>query len=148
MFAGTRIRSLHNVKTDVSQFIHSDAVYYAALSVMQEVNRERLNDNYPALVVGGHSLGGGLAQFTVGASKDKSGLIGLGYNSAGLSNFFLSKMTQKNTRHFTHIFIEKDPIHKWANQIGRCIILPCQGWIGHRINDLASFIGERYYCIY
>lgn len=147
MFAGTRIQSWYNVNTDVSQFFHSDAIYYAALSVMQEVNKERLNNNYPALVVGGHSLGGGLAQFTVGASKDKSGLIGLGYNSAGLSNYLLSKVIGKKTRFFTHVFIENDPIHKWANQIGRCIILPKQGWVGHRIKNLASYIGERYYCI-
>lgn len=145
MFSGTQ--SWHNIKTDVSQFLHSDAVYYAALSVMQEVNVERQNSNYPVLVVGGHSLGGGLAQFSVGASKDKSDLIGLGYNAAGLSNFLLSKVTRKNTRHFTHIFIENDPIHKWANQIGRCIILPNQRWIGHSINNLTSYIGERYYCM-
>ena len=145
MFSGTQ--SWHNIKTDVSQFLHSDAVYYAALSVMQEVNKERQNCDYPVLVVGGHSLGGGLAQFCVGASKDKSNLIGLGYNAAGLSNFFLSKVIGKKTRHFTHIFIENDPIHKWANQIGRCIILPNQGWIGHSINNLTSYIGERYYCM-
>jgi hypothetical protein len=145
MFSGTQ--SWHNIKTDVSQFLHSDALYYAALSVMQEVNKERQICNYPVLVVGGHSLGGGLAQFCVGASKDKSNLIGLGYNAAGLSNFFLSKVKGKKTRHFTHIFIENDPIHKWANQIGRCIILPNQGWIGHSINNLTSYIGERYYCM-
>jgi hypothetical protein len=145
MFSGTQ--SWHNKKTDVSQFLHSDAVYYAALSVMQEVNVERQNNNYPVLVVGGHSLGGGLAQFSVGASKDKRGLIGLGYNSAGLSNFFLSKVIGKKTRHFTHIFIENDPIHKWANQIGRCIILPEKGRIGHYIESLEIYIGKRYYCI-
>ena len=146
MFAGTQFDNFHNLKTDVSQFLHSDAVYYAALAIMIEVNQERQNNNYPSLVVGGHSLGGGLAQFAVGACRDKSGLIGLGYNSAGLSNFFILKMYGKRTSHFTNIFVENDPVHKWGNQIGRRLELEAHGYLPHGIDDLAYYIGYRYFC--
>jgi hypothetical protein len=146
MFAGTQFDNLHNLKTDVSQYLHSDAVYYASLAIMLEVNQERIKNNHPTFVVGGHSLGGGLAQFAVGACKDKSGLTGLGYNSAGLSNFFLSKVDGKRTKRFTHIFVENDPIHKWGNQIGRRLELEGHGYFPHGIDALAYYIGNRFFC--
>ena len=146
LFSGTQFDNWDNLKTDISQFLYSDAVYYAALALKLEINQDRTKNNISTLVVGGHSLGGGLAQFAVGACKDKSGLIGLGYNAAGLSNFFFSKVKSKKTSHFTHIFVKNDPIHKWGNQIGRCLELPSHGWYSHGICALDDYIGERYYC--
>ena len=148
MFSGTRKTSPYNWRTDIRQYIHSDPVYYAALGFANYINNQRLLNKIPHVVIGGHSLGGGLAQFTVGALTSDNTLQGLGYNSAGISNYFYRMMNNPSTSQFVHVFVDNDVVHKLGSHIGDCIVLPALGFWAHGMEVLRSYIGERYYCMY
>lgn len=148
MFSGTKKNSPSNWRADIRQYIHSDPVYYAALGFARYINNCRKHDNMSHMVIGGHSLGGGLAQFSVGALLPDDSLQGLGYNSAGLSNYNLRHMKDPDTNQFVHIFVINDMVHKFGSHIGECLIMPRVGFWAHGIECLRKYIGERYYCEY
>lgn len=148
MFSGTRKNSPYNWRTDIRQYIHSDPVYFAALGFANYINNNRLLDEISHMVIGGHSLGGGLAQFSVGAMTSDGSLQGIGYNSAGLSNYSFQLMKNPNTSQFVHVFVKNDIVHKFGNHIGDFLVLPPLGFWAHGMEVLRKYIGERYYCMY
>ena len=85
-FAGTRFSSfiigVQNLKTDLVQILFGpDATYAAAVGLLDEVQKDIKAET---LLVVGHSLGGGLMQFSI-AAVGKDATRGIGFNSAGLS---------------------------------------------------------------
>ncbi len=100
-FAGTRIGfttprkilvTVENFVTDFFQYISlPSVVYFAAVGILQCVMLSYPKDD---VYVFGHSLGGGLAQYScaaVNSSKAKAYC----YNSAGLCDFSLSTLNKK-----------------------------------------------------
>lgn len=148
MFSGTKKNSPSNWRTDIRQYIQSDPVYYAALGFTRYINNCRKHDNMSHMVIGGHSLGGGLAQFSLGALLPDGSLQGIGYNSAGLSNYNLLYMKNPATKQFVHVFVKNDMVHKFGSHIGECLVMPRVGFWAHGTECLRKYIGERYYCEY
>ena len=65
----------------------------------------------------GHSLGGGLTQFTVAGLDDKL-VVGLGYNSAGLSNMAVDLLKNKYQGSIHHLYLRYDQVFLIGNQLG------------------------------
>lgn len=91
-FAGTRIDfrdirssfvTIENFLTDFIQAVYKPTpVYFASVGIVDEVLNAFPNDE--KLSVFGHSLGGGLMQFSCAANNDAR-IKGYGYNAAGMS---------------------------------------------------------------
>lgn len=86
-FSGTEFLSLKNWRTNLTQYFgHPDPVYIQAVGLLQGIllgkSHRREFVNAPVEVYG-HSLGGGLMQFSVGFCHSQM-VKGYGYNSAGL----------------------------------------------------------------
>lgn len=123
-FSGTKKKSFQNWLTDVVQILSfADSVYFAALGITIEL--EKKYSNTP-IIVTGHSLGGGLAQFVV-SSLHKANINGICYNSAGLSNGTLriikgysskDKTDISYNQLITHIVMKQDPVSKIGNLLG------------------------------
>lgn len=84
-FAGTE--DIHNLITDLRQFFFGpDKIYTLALGIVQSVSDSRARrhkfKDFPINVYG-HSLGGGLMQYSI-ANSTANNIFGYGYNSAGL----------------------------------------------------------------
>lgn len=95
-FSGTEFFSAKNWITNISQYFgHVDPVYLQAVGLLYST---RLGKSHRCIFkdatieVYGHSLGGGLMQFSVACNRDKS-VRGYGYNSAGIdlvnANYFV-----------------------------------------------------------
>lgn len=131
-FSGTEIgcKSLrevaNNVHTDLVQILAmADSSYLAGLGIVLEMKAK-----YPdvPIVVVGHSLGGGLAQFSVSALADDLGKISaFCYNSAGLSGA-TNRLIKKNDnkRNITHIVLHDDPVSKIGKLRGSMKIVNCE----------------------
>lgn len=81
----------------------------------------------------GHSLGGGLAQFSVAANVDihKGRLLeGICYNSAGLSKEMYNLLNNNAVYPIKHVFTQKDLVHKLGFLIGEFYVLdfPCKSY--------------------
>lgn len=95
-FSGTEFFSAKNWITNISQYFgHVDPVYLQAVGLLYSTrlgksHRRIFKD--ATIEVYGHSLGGGLMQFSVACNRDKS-VRGYGYNSAGIdlvnANYFV-----------------------------------------------------------
>lgn len=91
-FAGTRIDfrnlrsglvTIENILTDFIQTVYKPTpVYFASVGIVDKVLNTFPNDE--KLSVFGHSLGGGLMQFSCAANNDVR-IKGYGYNAAGMS---------------------------------------------------------------
>lgn len=91
-FAGTRIDfrnlrsgfvTIENILTDFIQAVYKPTpVYFASVGIVDKVLNTFPNDE--KLSVFGHSLGGGLMQFSCAANNDVR-IEGYGYNAAGMS---------------------------------------------------------------
>lgn len=120
-FAGTRTRHktlsqkyimAQNLATDAFQFVSGPSkVYFAAVGILQAVMR-----SYPKnrIYVFGHSLGGGLAQFSAGAINSRKA-VAYCYNSAGLSKYHEGLIEKRKTKgrlksRICHICDQSDPV--------------------------------------
>lgn len=130
VFSGTKFsksfeqipRMLSNVLTDMFQIMFTvDVSYLVAVGVIEKVLEENPDK---AIDVYGHSLGGGLMQFSVQALSAKYGdrLRGYGYNSAGLSKLTLSLLNvndlNKASGNIEHIVLKKDIVSRVGSLIG------------------------------
>lgn len=109
-----------NSVTDITQILLGDSlVYFMALGLVVLASKQYPTSN---IVVIGHSLGGGLAQFSTGSMRDTR-ITAYGYNSAGLSFLTMKKMgvPEKDLslhKQIFHLHLEGDIIFKIGNQLG------------------------------
>lgn len=126
-FSGTHKWNICNWITNLVQYYSSiDSVYLAAFGIALELRR-----SYPShrIIITGHSLGGGLAQFTT-ASMCENNVSGICYNSAGLSEESC-KIVQKHAKevqfkgndNITHIVMEHDPVSRLGCLLGKKLVL-------------------------
>lgn len=111
--------NLRNWLTNITQFaICDDYVYHMALGLVLLLAVQYKEDN---IDIYGHSLGGGLTQFSViGADNPK--ISGTGYNSAGLSNLTLARMKAPQNRiNMTHFHLRNDVVFNIGHHIGDTI---------------------------
>lgn len=147
-FSGTDLHLKNHICTDIHQlFGHADCTYIAAIGVLNEVC-ETYTTNEVCVI--GHSLGGGLAQYSFGHLKKKySNLKGIGYNSAGLSTFNYNQVKKfVNNQDFVHVVIDNDWCHKAGKHIGTSKLLPHrhQWFKSHRLKFFDEIIGKEYFC--
>lgn len=92
--------------------------------------------------VTGHSLGGGLTQFSVTANMNNNSarLTGYGYNPAGLSMMSIKQLENdrlKKAAKIMWIFMTcKDPVSAFGGKIGCLTTLPKTDKNGHYMDDL------------
>lgn len=127
-FAGTRIGVNscrkwkvmgQNALTDIFQYFNvPSTAYLFSVGLLNDIIQ-----SYPkgGLYVFGHSLGGGLMQFSCAALNRKR-LHGYGYNSAGLSDnsmkIISSDSCKKRQCKIVHICSLHDPVSRLGHQIG------------------------------
>lgn len=140
-FAGTEFNwsRLGTVGTDVAQLVgHSAAYYHAAglVKLMLDKNPDK------RVFIIGHSLGGGLAQFSACANADESdNIVCVAFNSAGLSPISISHLTrqriEKISSHVHVISSQYDYISIVGTHLGKIQLLH-----GGTIGAKAHFIDE------
>jgi len=139
-FRGTKPANIKNDITDIWQLlIGPETSYLCALGLLLE-----LRDNTPPekrICVYGHSLGGGLSQFTVAAAtaKGQSNIDAFGYNSAGLGRATMSIlrgiMPTGKSNNIIHLCHKSDRISKIGYLLGNCYLIGKKSLI-HRVTPL------------
>ena len=125
-FSGTEEDSRENWKTDVRQYFgYLDPVYVNAAQILDELWRDKSqsDDLKDATVkVYGHSLGGGLMQYSIGRLQVES-VEGYGYNSAGLSKCNVKRIGSKDNLNILHLYRPRDIVFKlpFACQLGESV---------------------------
>lgn len=125
-FSGTEILSLKNWKTNVCQYFgRLDLVYAQAAGLVRSVwmgksHRKDFKDS--RVIVCGHSLGGGLMQYSVGA-MNKDDIVGYGYNSAGLSRSNMREFWKPWSDNILHLYQPMDVVFllPFSCQIGKSV---------------------------
>ena len=124
-FSGTD--SARNWLTDLRQYFgFLDPVYVQALGLVRAVwagKRHKKGYRQSPIVVCGHSLGGGLMQYAV-ASMNKDGIMGFGYNSAGLSKRYVERLPRElKASNIYHLYLPYDVVFRlpFAYQLGKSV---------------------------
>jgi len=146
-FAGTDIKNVETIATDALQLFIPSMTYLCAAGMLKEI-LEYFGSK--RIYVTGHSLGGGLAQFSTAANIKCGNLRCVGFNSAGLSmeslksigNMELSE-SSKCTVHYTTIF---DPVSVFGALIGHNEKLPAVkgSFPGHSLSAVKTCLES--YC--
>jgi hypothetical protein len=127
-FAGTEKYSPKNWWSDYRQFTgHLDPVYIQAAGVLNAVwmgKRHKAGFQNARIIVCGHSLGGGLMQYSV-AWMDKPDISGYGYNSAGLSRENVDRLIPIDDSNIYHLYQPNDAVFTISSctQLGRSVKL-------------------------
>ena len=127
-FAGTEKYSPKNWWSDFRQFTgHLDPVYVQATGVLNAVwmgKRHKAGFQNAPIIVCGHSLGGGLMQYSV-AWMDKPDISGYGYNSAGLSRENVDRLIPIDDSNIYHLYQPNDAVFTISSctQLGRSVKL-------------------------
>lgn len=112
--------SLANFVTDFHQLLFGpDISYFLAVGIVAKVY-EDLKDKKCNINVVGHSLGGGLAQYSVAAIDDKS-VRAICYNSAGLSDKTLDTLKERKSLTdymVLHMYLCPEFVFLCGNQLG------------------------------
>lgn len=127
-FAGTEKYSPKNWWSDYRQFTgRLDPVYVQAAGVLNAVwmgKRHKAGFQNAPIIVCGHSLGGGLMQYSV-AWMDKPDISGYGYNSAGLSSENVDWLIPIDDSKIFHLYQPNDAVFTISSctQLGRSVKL-------------------------
>lgn len=125
-FAGTEPLSPKNWWTDARQFLgYLDPVYVQAVGLVNAVwMGKRHKDGYKEspIIVCGHSLGGGLMQYSV-AWMNKDDISGYGYNSAGLSSKNVNRLAPIEYNRIFHLYQPNDFVFQLSSckQLGKSV---------------------------
>jgi len=136
-FSGTD--SLDMVYADIEQLSAPSLLYLKSAGLLKIMLDSNPGKNF---YVTGHSLGGGLTQFslTANASGNISRLSGFGYNPAGLSEIsmiHLKKDRMNQSKNNIEIFMTAyDPVSTFGGKLGCLVTLPKSTHNGHGIKDL------------
>lgn len=127
-FAGTEKYSPKNWWSDYRQLTgHLDPVYVEAAGVLNAVwmgKRHKVGFQNAPIIVCGHSLGGGLMQYSV-AYIDKPDISGYGYNSAGLSRENVERLIPFDDSNIFHLYLPNDVVFTISSctQLGKSVKL-------------------------
>lgn len=127
-FAGTEMDSPKNWWSDFRQFMgYLDPVYVQAVGLLNAVwmgKRHKVSFQDAPIIVCGHSLGGGLMQYSV-AWMDKPDISGYGYNSAGLSSKNVDWLIPIDDSNIFHLYQPNDVVFTISSsiQLGRSVKL-------------------------
>lgn len=145
IFRGTA--SLKDGMADLKQLFgdESEAQYEEAAAIVRAV---RKSTDLPVVVLG-HSLGGGQAQYAVAQNVELGGIRGVGFNPAGLSARSVKAIERicgsatAAARSFANVRIDNDPISTVGVLLGQVVNVPSRGSKGiesHRMGTLAREI--------
>ena len=138
-YSGTDIKNLDMVYADIIQLSQPSILYLKAAGLLKI-----LLDSIPdkPFFVTGHSLGGGLTQFSLTANMNMypNRLTGYGYNPAGLSMISIKHLEDSRLKKAVKnawIFMTcHDPVSAVGGKIGCLTTLPKTDKNGHGMADL------------
>ncbi len=144
-YSGTDTKNFDMVYADVVQLSAPSVLYLKAAGLLK-----LMLDHMPGrkFFVTGHSLGGGLSQFSLTANveKDRDRLNGYGYNPAGLSQTSLDHLEKKRLEKATEkvwIFMTcADIVSPLGGKIGCLTTLPKTDRNAHWMDDLKVCMKE------
>lgn len=140
-FSGTDIKNIYMFYEDYNQLFNNSILYLEAAGFLNILVEKYVDKNF---FICGHSLGGGLAQFSTIAN---GGLFRkeykcFAYNPAGLSGISISILGEERIRAaMNKIFVyvtTKDRVSAYGIKTGTLIALPKTDNNGHRIAALKS----------
>lgn len=151
-FSGTDFHSeltaAQNVFTDLVQvFAIADCAYLAAVGIVKEIQ-----DTYPdkKIIVAGHSLGGGEAQFSVASlNGHHNNTHAVCYSSAGLSEASVcltkKKSKSRGNNNIVHIVLKRDPVPKIGYQLGKVKVIQSRHRFlkAHLLKNVNETINEQ-----
>lgn len=138
-YSGTDIKNLDMVYADIIQLSQPSILYLKAAGLLKI-----LLDSIPdkPFFVTGHSLGGGLTQFSLAANMNlyPNRLTGYGYNPAGLSMISIKHLEdyrlKKAAKNMWIFMTCHDPVSSVGGKIGCLTTLPKTDKNGHGMADL------------
>ncbi len=100
------------------------------------------------LVVLGHSLGGGQAQFALGMNQERERMRGVGFNQAGLSPSSIQKIEERRyegdslraAQSTALIRLKTDPVSTAGTMLGCLITVPSGGITGPKAHSITTLI--------
>lgn len=126
-FCGT-MRDVRTMEADLAQAIATSAVYVRAVGFVR-----RMLACFPSLpmILTGHSLGGGLAQFALAANVTEDNAARLSaycFNSAGLNILAYDSLKERGSlslaaRRVVHYVVRGEPVSRFFGQIGGIVTL-------------------------
>lgn len=150
VFSGTEIGYksarvvANNIHTDLVQILAmADSAYFAAVGIVRELQEKHSKKKIEVI---GHSLGGGLAQFSVAAlANEHPYTLGICYNSAGLSKETSKLVKTLDSLIIKHVFLNNDPISKVGIQVGDVKIIKSEYSLqkAHFLKNLNFAINEK-----
>ena len=127
-------------------FGEREARQYAEAAAVLRAVRE--SEEGP-IVVAGHSLGGGQAQYALAMNAGRSGLRGVGFNTAGLSGTSIGAIEQRMgggavaaARAFSTVRLADDPVSTAGIFLGRVILVPSNGARGLAAHSITTLVRE------
>lgn len=138
-YSGTDVKNFDMVYADIIQLSQPSILYLKAAGLLKIMLDSIPNKKF---FVTGHSLGGGLTQFSVTANMNDNSarLTGYGYNPAGLSMVSIKHLENdrlKKASKIIWIFMTcKDPVSAFGGKIGCLTTLPKTEKNGHYMDDL------------
>jgi hypothetical protein len=144
-FKGTIPFSPRDWWTNIYQFLFgANSTYKCGLGMVIDLLKDGEKIN-----IYGHSLGGGMTQFCIGALQcDSNNLMGYGYNSAGLSDYTMAEIgSPKNISNMLHLHVQNDPVMILSGyHLGDCYEVKSNKKCPHRIKDIRKETSNKIYC--
>lgn len=139
-FSGTQLSDAGMLYADAEQAVGPSLIYACAVGLV-----DLFTVPEKEIYVCGHSLGGGLTQFSVAACRHAD-VKGWGFNSAGLSIYATETLQDRfpqtgligNVRHYV---TAGDPVSKLGALLGSLYVLPGSEGLGHSRDDLRRAMG-------
>lgn len=150
-FTGTSLTSFNHIVTDIVQIFGSaDSTYYASVGIAYDLCNQYKGHQ---IIITGHSLGGGLAQFATSVLLNPD-VKGIGFNSAGLSEGTIRILHKyqaaqgkgnKKDICFQHVVMQHDLVSRVGELIGSLIVVKSTEMLlaAHELNNLNRRINEN-----